>query len=119
MHAVVPRLDGTPGGLRIPAPGIGQHNDEIYGRIGYSSERITSLAGGDHMSEARLRARRSSLILPVNVPRFVEKAALRGADAIVLDLEDSVPPAEKAARAASCWTRCPWPAGAERRWWCV
>ena len=45
MHAVVPRLDGTPGGLRIPAPGIGEHNDEIYGRIGYSSERITSLAG--------------------------------------------------------------------------
>jgi crotonobetainyl-CoA:carnitine CoA-transferase CaiB-like acyl-CoA transferase len=45
MHAVVPRLDGTPGGLRIPAPGIGQHNDEIYRRIGYSSERITSLAG--------------------------------------------------------------------------
>jgi citrate lyase subunit beta/citryl-CoA lyase len=43
------------------------------------------------------RARRSSLILPVNVPRFVEKAADRGADAIVLDLEDSVPPAEKAA----------------------
>ena len=45
MHAVVPRLDGTPGGLRIPAPDIGQHNDEIYGRIGYSSERIASLTG--------------------------------------------------------------------------
>jgi len=42
------------------------------------------------------RARRSSLILPVNVPRFVEKAALRGSDAVVLDLEDSVPAAEKA-----------------------
>jgi citrate lyase subunit beta/citryl-CoA lyase len=42
------------------------------------------------------RARRSSLILPVNVPRFVEKAYARGADAIVLDLEDSVPPQEKA-----------------------
>jgi citrate lyase subunit beta/citryl-CoA lyase len=41
------------------------------------------------------RARRSSLILPVNVPRFVDKAGLRGADAVVLDLEDSVPPAEK------------------------
>jgi citrate lyase subunit beta / citryl-CoA lyase len=39
--------------------------------------------------------RRSSLIMPVNVPAFVEKAHLRGADAIVLDLEDSVPPAEK------------------------
>ena len=42
------------------------------------------------------RARRSSLILPVNVPKFVERAHLRGADAIVLDLEDSVPTAEKA-----------------------
>ena len=42
------------------------------------------------------RARRSSLILPVNVPRFVERSGLRGADAVVLDLEDSVPPAEKA-----------------------
>lgn len=34
--------------------------------------------------------RRSILILPVNVPRFVEKAYARGADAIQLDLEDSV-----------------------------
>lgn len=42
-------------------------------------------------------ARRSSLILPVNIPRFVERAYARNADAIVLDLEDSVPPAEKAA----------------------
>ena len=40
---------------------------------------------------------RSALILPVNVRRFVERAYTRGADAIVLDLEDSVPPAEKAA----------------------
>jgi citrate lyase beta subunit len=39
--------------------------------------------------------RRSSLIMPVNQPRFVEKAYLRGADAIVLDLENSVLPAEK------------------------
>ncbi len=43
------------------------------------------------------RLQRSILILPVNVPRFVEKAYLRGADAIVLDLEDAVPPSEKAA----------------------
>ena len=39
--------------------------------------------------------RRSTLILPVNIPRFVEKAYQRGADAILLDLEDAVPPAEK------------------------
>jgi len=38
---------------------------------------------------------RSSLILPVNIQKFVEKAYLRGADAIVLDLEDSVPPEQK------------------------
>jgi len=49
------------------------------------------------MSESVARARRSSLILPVNVPRFVDKAGLRGSDAVVLDLEDSVPAAEKAA----------------------
>lgn len=40
-------------------------------------------------------ARRSALILPINVPRFVERAHLRDADAIVLDLEDAVPAAEK------------------------
>jgi len=39
--------------------------------------------------------RRSTLILPVNIPKFVEKAYQRGADAILLDLEDAVPPAEK------------------------
>ena len=44
MHAVVPRLSGTPGGLRSPAPAIGQHNREIFTRIGYSDERIAALA---------------------------------------------------------------------------
>lgn len=42
-----------------------------------------------------LKIRRSTLILPVNVQKFVEKAHMRGADAICLDLEDSVPPGEK------------------------
>jgi citrate lyase subunit beta/citryl-CoA lyase len=46
-------------------------------------------------SPARRMVRRSSLIMPVNVPAFVERAHLREADAIVLDLEDSIPPAEK------------------------
>jgi citrate lyase subunit beta/citryl-CoA lyase len=40
---------------------------------------------------------RSMLFIPVNVPKFVEKAHTRGADAYILDLEDSVPPAQKAA----------------------
>ena len=38
---------------------------------------------------------RSLLFVPVNVDRFVDKAHTRGADCIQLDLEDSVPAAEK------------------------
>ncbi|MBS0243130.1 MAG: CoA ester lyase [Proteobacteria bacterium] len=38
---------------------------------------------------------RSMLFVPVNVEKFIESAPKRGADAIILDLEDSVPPAEK------------------------
>jgi len=44
MHAIVPRLSGTPGPLRYPAPTVGQHNREIFSRIGYSDERIAALA---------------------------------------------------------------------------
>jgi citrate lyase subunit beta/citryl-CoA lyase len=39
---------------------------------------------------------RSLLFVPVNVQKFVETAHMRGSDAVILDLEDSVPPAEKA-----------------------
>ena len=38
---------------------------------------------------------RSLLYVPVNVPRFVERAHLRGADAMLLDLEDSIPGDQK------------------------
>jgi citrate lyase subunit beta/citryl-CoA lyase len=38
---------------------------------------------------------RSLLYVPANVPRFVAKAPGAGADAIILDLEDSVPMAQK------------------------
>jgi crotonobetainyl-CoA:carnitine CoA-transferase CaiB-like acyl-CoA transferase len=44
MHAVVPRLGGTPGSLRRPAPAVGQHTREILTRIGYSDARIDALA---------------------------------------------------------------------------
>lgn len=43
----------------------------------------------------KFRIMRSVLMVPVNVRRFVEKACLRGADVIVLDLEDSIPAAQK------------------------
>ena len=38
---------------------------------------------------------RSLMYVPVNVEKYVDKAHTRGADVIQLDLEDSVPPAEK------------------------
>lgn len=38
---------------------------------------------------------RSLLYVPVNVDKFVDKAHTRGADVIQLDLEDSIPPAQK------------------------
>lgn len=47
-------------------------------------------------SPSKYLVRRSSLIFPINVPRFVEKAAMRGADCIIMDLEDAVPVTEKA-----------------------
>jgi citrate lyase subunit beta/citryl-CoA lyase len=51
--------------------------------------------------ERDLPAWRSLLYVPATQPRFVEKAHTRGADAIILDLEDAVAPSEKdAARAA-------------------
>jgi len=50
---------------------------------------------------------RSLLYVPAHVLRFVEKAHLRGADCIQLDLEDSVPPAEKAAARAAVATAAP------------
>jgi citrate lyase subunit beta/citryl-CoA lyase len=47
------------------------------------------------MARTDLPVWRSLLFVPVNVERFVEKAHMRGADAIQLDLEDSVPLSEK------------------------
>ena len=49
------------------------------------------------MPSLPLPAWRSLLFVPATARRFVEKAHTRGADGIILDLEDSIPPAEKQA----------------------
>lgn len=38
MHNVVPRMSPTPSGLRLPAPRLGEHNDEILTELGISAE---------------------------------------------------------------------------------
>ncbi|MBN1434551.1 HpcH/HpaI aldolase/citrate lyase family protein [Candidatus Fermentibacterales bacterium] len=57
---------------------------------------------------SRHRPRRSRLYLPGDNPRFLAKGAESGADGVILDLEDSVPPSRKSearvlvAHALSC-----------------
>lgn len=44
MHAVTPRLAGTPGGLRRPAPRCGEHSAEILAELGAQPEDVETLA---------------------------------------------------------------------------
>jgi formyl-CoA transferase len=43
MHPVVPRLSGTPGALRRPAPTLGEHNREILAGLGLDDAAIEDL----------------------------------------------------------------------------
>ena len=44
MQNVAPKLSATPGGIRAPSPGLGQHNDEVYLELlGLSGERYAEL----------------------------------------------------------------------------
>jgi crotonobetainyl-CoA:carnitine CoA-transferase CaiB-like acyl-CoA transferase len=47
MHHVVPRLDGTPGSIRTPAPALGEHNRELLRDLGVDdAEYARLLAAG-------------------------------------------------------------------------
>jgi formyl-CoA transferase len=43
MHHVVPRLEGTPGSIRTPAPKLGQHNRELLAGLGIDAERYAAM----------------------------------------------------------------------------
>ena len=43
MHNIVRRLSRTPGGFARPAPTLGQHNEEILGRIGIPATEVAAL----------------------------------------------------------------------------
>ena len=42
MHDIVPKMSGTPGVWRLPAPGLGQHNGEVLGEAGLSAAEIAA-----------------------------------------------------------------------------
>ncbi|WP_027343198.1 CaiB/BaiF CoA transferase family protein [Hamadaea tsunoensis] len=43
MQNVAPRLSATPGSVRWAGPALGEHNDEIYGRLGLSTSDLADL----------------------------------------------------------------------------
>jgi crotonobetainyl-CoA:carnitine CoA-transferase CaiB-like acyl-CoA transferase len=43
MHNIVPRLSGTPGAWRRPAPRLGEHTDAVLAEAGLDAETITRL----------------------------------------------------------------------------
>ena len=44
MHNIIPRLSATPGRLRRPAPGLGEHTAEILGVLGLDHGALDGLA---------------------------------------------------------------------------
>ncbi|WP_053245940.1 aldolase/citrate lyase family protein [Achromobacter sp. DMS1] len=63
----------------------------------------------------RLNGLRSLLFVPANAPAFIERAHERGADAVILDLEDAVPAEQKEeARQRVAALRASWPSAACR-----
>lgn len=43
MHNIAPRLSDTPGVMRMPAPQLGEHNQEIYSGLGLDNKAIEEL----------------------------------------------------------------------------
>jgi formyl-CoA transferase len=43
MHNVVPRLGSTPGGFRLPAPRLGEHNEALLAELGFDGAAMADL----------------------------------------------------------------------------
>jgi citrate lyase subunit beta/citryl-CoA lyase len=70
--------------------------ETCFCRAGLTGERVLPEPGpGMEIPRQRERLRRSRLYIPGNQPKLMLSAGLYGADGIIFDLEDSVPPAEK------------------------
>ena len=57
MHHVVPRLLGTPGAIRSPAPRLGQHNRELLSELGFDEARYSEMVSGGIVVEGAAEGR--------------------------------------------------------------
>jgi formyl-CoA transferase len=57
MHHVVPRLTGTPGSIRTPAPRLGEHNRALLGELGLDDAAYAQLLGSGVACEGSPSAR--------------------------------------------------------------
>jgi citrate lyase subunit beta/citryl-CoA lyase len=70
--------------------------EACLGRAGFAGQPVLPEAAPESATPRRReRLRRSRLYVPGNQPKLMISAGLYDADGIILDLEDSVPPAEK------------------------
>jgi formyl-CoA transferase len=43
VPGIVPKLSGTPGAIRRPAPALGEDTDAVLAELGYSADEIAAL----------------------------------------------------------------------------
>jgi len=60
MHHVVPRLLGTPGAIRTPAPRLGEHNRPILAEIGVGKAAYAQLLASGAVCEGERSTAMSS-----------------------------------------------------------
>ena len=59
MHHVVPRLAGTPGSIRTPAPKLGEHNRAILGELGLDDAACAKLIADGVLAEGTPAAKKT------------------------------------------------------------
>jgi len=55
MHGVVPPLSETPGGVRMPAPRLGEHNEDVLTAIGLTPDDLARLTTQDVIYQGKQR----------------------------------------------------------------